>query len=371
MIKKPTPYANNPGTTSDSVLREVSDLYGKSIRVSDAHSVVDKHFSHFRADYDLDGNPTRVRYYHGLEARSTVFTLGMAATLGGKYFKLFTAPDNQLVIVWFNLDGANTQPSVPNAFKYIEIPLNSGDDSYMVGLALKMTIDGLYSNYFYAVLDDGIQIQIITSQMGECSPSDPGTSGFTFTQVAGSQELVQDIEIAYISNNPVFNGQTLIGYTFNIYSGKFEKKVEVDTINVNLDQVVDAIDASNVILADIQADTGSIDLKLDTTNSTLNDIYTTLNQPLEITQPVITAGTQNGLVNGPVFINVSNLRLQILAAHDRVQDITYADFGTKDQRVVKIDYSSATFAGFTASKNINYVIDGSRYRRTNITWTIV
>jgi len=224
MIKKPTPYVNNPGTTSDAVLREVSDLYGKSIRVSDAHSVVDRHFSHFRADYDVNGNPTRVKYYHGLKARSTVFTLGMAATLGGKYFKLFTAPDNQLVTVWFNLDGASTQPSVPNTFKYIEIPLNSSDDSFMVGLALKMTIDGLYSNYFYVVLDDGIQIQIITSQMGECSPSDSGTSGFSFTQVAGSQELIQDIEIAYTNGSPVFNGQLLDGYDFDIYNAKFNKR---------------------------------------------------------------------------------------------------------------------------------------------------
>lgn len=225
MIKKPTPYVNNPGTSSDSVLREVSDLYGKSIRVSDANSVVDRYFTHFRADYDVSGNPTRVKYYRGATARSTVFALGMAATLGGKYFKLFTAPDNQLVTVWFNLNGANSQPSVPNTFKYIEIALNSTDDSGMVGLALKMTIDGLYSNYFYVVLDDKVQIQIITSQMGECSPSDPGTSGFAFTQVAGTQELIQDIEIAYTNGNPVFNGQLLDGYDFDIYNAKFNKRV--------------------------------------------------------------------------------------------------------------------------------------------------
>lgn len=40
MIKKSTPYVNNPGTSSDAVLREISDLYGKSIRVSDAHYVI-------------------------------------------------------------------------------------------------------------------------------------------------------------------------------------------------------------------------------------------------------------------------------------------------------------------------------------------
>jgi hypothetical protein len=350
MIKKPTPYVNNPGTTSDSVLREVSDLYGKSLRVSDAHSVVDVHFSHFRVDYDGNDNPTRVKYYHGTEARRTSFTLGMASTLAGKYFKLYTAPDNQLVTIWFNVDGADSQPSVPNTFKYIEIPLVSTDDSYLVGMALKLTIDGLYSNYFYTVLDDGIQIEIITSQMGECDPSDSGTSGFTFIQIPGTQELVQDIEISYTGPDPFYNGQLLAGYSFNVYSGKFEKRTDIASINVNLDEVVDVIEI---------------------TNSTLVDIYDTLNQPLEITQPVITAGTQDGLANGPVFINVSNLRQQILASHDREQDITYADFGTKNQRVIQIDYSSATFAGFTASKVINYTLVGNRYRRDSINWIIV
>ena len=246
MIKKPTPYVNNPGTTSDSVLREVSDLYGKSIRVSDAHSVIDRYFSHFRADYDIKGNPTRVKYYQGLQARSTAFTLGMAATLGGKYFKLFTAPDNHLVTVWFNLDGANSQPTIPNTFRYIEISLNSSDDSYMLGLALKMVIDGLYPNYFYTVLDDGLQIQIITSQMGECSPSESGTSGFVFTQVAGSQELVQDIEILYNGKDPFYNGQVLKNYRFNVFTGKFEHKEE--PVDVLWDEIITTLPSNTTEL---------------------------------------------------------------------------------------------------------------------------
>jgi hypothetical protein len=350
MIKKPTPYVNNVGTTSDSVLREVSDLYGKSLRVSDANSVVDSHFSHFRADYDVSNNPTRVKYYHGTDARRTSFTLGMASTLGGKYFKMYTAPDNQLVTIWFNVDGLNSQPSVPNTFKYIEIPLDVNDDPYMVGTALKLTIDGLFSNYFYTLLDDGVQIEIIASQMGECFPSDPATSGFTFIQVAGTQKLIQDIEIAYDGINPIFNGQVLSGYQFNIYSGKFERNVAIDSVNVNLDEVVDAIDI---------------------TNTTLTDIYNTLNQPLEITQPSITAGTQDGTLTGSVFINVSNLRQQILASHDREQSITYADFGTKNQRVIQIDYSSPTFAGFVAQKVILYSLVSGRYRRDSINWSVI
>jgi hypothetical protein len=90
-----------------------------------------------------------------------------------------------------------------------------------------------------------------------------------------------------------------------------------------------------------------------------------------IAQPVITAGTSNGNPAGPVFVNVNNIKNQILAAHDRDQIFTYADFGTKDQRIIQIDYVSATFPSVTARKTLTYVVDSNRYRRTNITWTLI
>jgi hypothetical protein len=244
MIKRPTPFVNNPGTTPDHVLRDVSDLYGKSIRVSDASSVVESYYSHFRVTYN-GTNPTRVKYYHGTEARRTTFTLGMADTLGGKYFKIYTAPDNHLHTVWFNLDGVSIQPSVPNTHAYIEIPVETGDEAALVCIAIKMVLDGLYSNYFYAYPNETYtRIEIITSQMGECNASDSGTTGFIMSQVAGAQNLVQDIEISYQGNDPFYNGELLKGYQFDIYSGKFVKNPAISIGAISTVTVTPSYDSS-------------------------------------------------------------------------------------------------------------------------------
>ena len=91
-------------------------------------------------------------------------------------------------------------------------------------------------------------------------------------------------------------------------------------------------------------------------------------------QPVRVVGTENGAETGPEITLVYNRRLQILAAKDRLMSVTYADFGTKDQRVTQIDYTAASIgsgAGFTARKTLNYTLVGNKYRRDSINWSIV
>jgi hypothetical protein len=82
-------------------------------------------------------------------------------------------------------------------------------------------------------------------------------------------------------------------------------------------------------------------------------------------------GSLNGSSNSVKYGFVNNLRQQILASHDRIQDIEYADFGTKNQRVVAINYTSLTFPGITAKKQFVYSLVGNRYRRDEIIWSII
>jgi len=91
-------------------------------------------------------------------------------------------------------------------------------------------------------------------------------------------------------------------------------------------------------------------------------------------EPIRVSGTENGQPNGTESTFVNNLRLQILAAKDRDQEIAYADFGNKNQRVTQIDYTApsiGTGPGFTARKTLTYTLVGNLYRRDNITWSIV
>ena len=82
-------------------------------------------------------------------------------------------------------------------------------------------------------------------------------------------------------------------------------------------------------------------------------------------------GSEDGTKTGTKFGTVYNRRQQVLAAHDRIDTYTYADFGTKNQRITRVEYTSSTFPGTTIRRDFNYVLDGNRYRRINSPWTVV
>ncbi len=86
---------------------------------------------------------------------------------------------------------------------------------------------------------------------------------------------------------------------------------------------------------------------------------------------VLNVGSIDGTATGTKFGIVNNRRQQILDSHDRQANFTYADFGTKDQRVTQIDYTSPTFAGITAQRIFNYTLVGTRYKRDDEVWSIV
>ena len=147
--------------------------------------------------------------------------------------------------------------------------------------------------------------------------------------------------------------------------------VESIETNATLDSVlVEGVEA-NGTLASILAEEVESNATLDavlteaqTANNTLTSIDTALSGPM------IIAGTDDGTLAGNVFINVNNVKNQILQSSDANAALTYADFGTVNQRITQIDYTSPTFPGIVATKVLTYVLDGTRYRRTNITWVV-
>jgi hypothetical protein len=86
---------------------------------------------------------------------------------------------------------------------------------------------------------------------------------------------------------------------------------------------------------------------------------------------VLPVGSIDGTKTGTKYGFVNNRRQQILDSHDRVAAFTYSDFGTKNQRVTQIDYTSATFPGITVRRQFSYSLVGNFYRRDSETWTIV
>lgn len=82
-------------------------------------------------------------------------------------------------------------------------------------------------------------------------------------------------------------------------------------------------------------------------------------------------GSIDGTSSGTKYGFVNNLKQQILDSHDRQAAFTYTDFGTINQRITQIDYTSATFPGSTARRVFSYTLVGNSYRRDDEVWTIV
>lgn len=165
----------------------------------------------------------------------------------------------------------------------------------------------------------------------------------------------------------------------------------LNAILTELGQKTEPANAQNIRVISSATDSIAVPgVASETTLSTINSKLNTLGQKtmansvpvvlssdqssLPITladEPIKMSGTQNGQPNGTEFTFVNNQRLQILDAHDRIAAFTYADFGTPDQRITQIDYTSATFPGTTVRRQFTYTLVSDKYRRDNETYQII
>jgi hypothetical protein len=194
-------------------------------------------------------------------------------------------------------------------------------------------------------LDGNDKVQVVGPNGDPIKPNPDGSVNV----VAEQLELQLDTVVSELQDLNTSSDQLVINTTQTVG--------ELEEVNVNLQVVSETLEDTLV--------------ELEEANTTLTQINNALASPLTIVEPVLGAGTEDGSTTSPKFTYVNNVRLQILATHDRGQQIEYADFGTKNQRIVKIDYTSPTFSGIIARKNINYTLVGNRYRRDSITWSIL
>lgn len=120
-----------------------------------------------------------------------------------------------------------------------------------------------------------------------------------------------------------------------------------------------------------------INTKLTASNGFLASLDSKLTNPMPVTgtisvsEPLLVSGTEDGTPSGTERTFVNNQRLQVLASKDRQEAYTYVDFGTRNQRVVRVDYTSATFPGIIVRRDFNYVLDSNKYKPTTTVWSII
>lgn len=239
-----TVYAGNTNNQYNvgTIVKEVTDHYGQSVRVTDTDSIISGYFTHFRATYNGSNNPTEVSYYRGTEAYKTTITFSAAATLNNKYFVIHSAPSEQVYVVWFDVDGTGSAPVY--AGTKIRIQVSVADSAEIVAAMVKLTIDSLYSDVFTTGMRNGASLEIATTELGEAPDSFDVDTGFAFSLDQGAQELVTKITITYSGVDPVFQGQILKDYSYDIYSGKFVKNQEVTITNAEVSVELDYLNDS-------------------------------------------------------------------------------------------------------------------------------
>lgn len=88
-----------------------------------------------------------------------------------------------------------------------------------------------------------------------------------------------------------------------------------------------------------------------------------------ITGDSITSGTVEGTASGTERTFVNNKKNQVLSAHDLSVAYTWLNFGTKQERVSTIVYTSATFPLETITRTFNYTLVSGKYRLDSEVWT--
>lgn len=216
------------------IFKEVHDLHGKTLRVSDSRSVVGQFYTHFRVQYTADNLPSEVSYFRGTQAHRT--SIGCVSdinrSLQNKYIKIFSAPDNKAFHLWFNVDGLGIAPVIANSTA-VEIPINSNDDALVIAMAITLVLNTMYKNDFYVTRANSV-VEIATTGLGIVTNTSDNGTNFALVNYIGKQELISFIQIDYEGTNPIYKGQLLKNYIFNVFSGQFELKEEINATSTQV-----------------------------------------------------------------------------------------------------------------------------------------
>jgi len=260
-------------------------------------------------------------------------------------------------------DGANTLNINPDGS--INVDGISTEAKQDVGNTSLSSIDSKLNSVSNRLIVDGSQVTQPISALSLPLPTGAAT------------EAKQDTEIAKLTSietilNSIDSGIPVTGPLTDSQLRASPVPVSVASLPLPTGAATEAKqDVGNTSLSSIDSklntlgqklSAGSVPVVLASDQSAIN--VNLNNDPIKI------SGTIDG-ASGTEYGFVYNIRQQILASHDREQDITYADFGTKNQRITQIDYNSSTFTGFTARKTISYTLVGTKYRRDSINWSII
>jgi len=211
------------------VIKDVHSFPGHYLRVRDALTVVKQHYDYLTATYNVNDLPTQIKYYVGLSHHETKVSIGsdVSGSLNNKYFFIFEGRSDRKFHVWYNVNGAGVDPAPSNSTG-IEVAINTNDPSAIVAYATELILNSSSFSEYFEAKRSGSLLYITANKSGVATDSLDVDTGFTILNQQGVSQLVQTVDIEYDGTDPLFDGQVLKGYYYNIYSGAFEKGIDLD-----------------------------------------------------------------------------------------------------------------------------------------------
>ena len=139
---------------------------------------------------------------------------------------------------YYVVSGSGTAPGVGDIETAINIATN--DPASVIAFATKTVLDTIdeFIVTQSSILASFIEIQYM--QFGDTNLIDVGTSGFVATRlISGESFKVGEVELEYsVDGDPIYNGNTLTGLVYNLYTASFD--VSPEAIPTNPDGSINA-----------------------------------------------------------------------------------------------------------------------------------
>jgi hypothetical protein len=209
------------------VIKHVHSYPGQYLRTKDSVTVVSEFYDSFTVEYDGSNRPTEVCYFQSTKPHiSTIgFAADVAGSLTGKSFYIYSARNEARFRVYYKVNGSG---SVVAEAGTIDIPVDiiSNDPSTVVALATEYTLN-TYDMSFQNSRVNSV-LSITNKQNGITNDTLDVDTGFIFQNTQGERSLAKKVTLTYASGNPVWQGEELKGYYYNVFDAKFYKSPSVD-----------------------------------------------------------------------------------------------------------------------------------------------
>jgi len=196
------------------VLRSAHEDKNKALRVTSANTSVPASYSRVVLTYNASDSVTNAKFYEGTlaEIRHITFTNDIGGSLNDTYFTLYSENNESLYHVWYNVNGAGTDPSPVNSCG-IEIPLSTNDAASIVKLATELCLAQFIDEFQIEELALD-KLKITNTRKGLADNSADVGTGFILTTVQeGEEKLIKNVDLP-------FDGKSK--YIYNTQEKKFE-----------------------------------------------------------------------------------------------------------------------------------------------------